>query len=173
MKTHIIIDGVVANTIMATVAEAQAAYPAATCIDGDVGGIGWTWDGETLSPPHVDVDINALAAEKLARINDGKNTALDGGFVHDGTLYDSDAKARLAYLELSLKLGQDPTYSTPWKASAGQWVMMTAALFAALQPAYEAHIAGCFAWQRFREAAVAAAVAAGDAEALAEVAERM
>ena len=171
MKTHIIIDGVVANTNVATIAEAQAAYPQATCIDGAVGEIGWTWDGVELSPPHVEVDIDALASAKLEAINDGKNAALDGGFMHDGTLYDSDAKARLAYLELAVKLNQLTTYSTPWKASTGQWVTMDAASFAALQPAYEAHIAGCFAWQAAREAEVAAAVAAGDVGALRAVAE--
>jgi len=50
---------------------------------------------------------------------------------------------------------------------------MDASLFAALQPAYEAHIKSCFAWQAAREMEVAAAVQAGDVEALAEVVERM
>lgn len=105
------------------------------------------------------VPLQALVASKLKTINEGKNRALDGGFaftIGEGeeariVLFDSDAKARLAYLELALKLGQDPAYSTPWKASRGQWVTMDAALFAALQPAYEAHIQGCFAWQAARE----------------------
>lgn len=173
MKSHIIIDGVVTNTIVASIADAQAAYPDAVCVDGDVGAIGWAWDGSQLIAPHADVDINDRAAAKLTAINNGKNATLDGGFIHDGVLFDSDSKARLAYLELSLKLGQDAAYSTPWKASAGQWVTMDAALFAALQPAYEAHIAGCFAWQAAREQEVAAAVAAGDVEALEAVAEAM
>ena len=51
MKTHIIESGVVVNTILATVAEAQAAFPNAICTIGDTGGIGWTWDGTTLTPP--------------------------------------------------------------------------------------------------------------------------
>lgn len=173
MKTHIVKNGIVTNTIIATISEAQSSFPNDVCIDGNVGGIGWHWDGETLTPPHVDVDIPALAQAKLTAINDGKNTALDGGFVHDGNVFDSDSKARLAYLELSLKLSQDATYSTPWKASTGVWVTMDAALFAALQPAYEAHIQGCFAWQAAREMEVADAVAAGDIEALAGVEERM
>ena len=49
--THIIYGGVVVNTIVATNGEAYAAYPDATCIPGDAGGIGWLWDGESLSPP--------------------------------------------------------------------------------------------------------------------------
>ena len=53
MQTHIIKNGVVVNTIVATVAEAQAAYPDATCVDATAGGIGWTWDGTTLAAPIV------------------------------------------------------------------------------------------------------------------------
>lgn len=53
MQTHIIDNGVVVNTILATVAEAQAAYPDATCIDASTGGIGWLWDGTTLTAPPV------------------------------------------------------------------------------------------------------------------------
>lgn len=51
MTTHIIIGGVVVNTIVATIEEAQTAYPDAVCIPADIGGIGWLWDGETLTPP--------------------------------------------------------------------------------------------------------------------------
>lgn len=53
MKTHIIEDGVVINTIIATVAEAEAAYPDAVCIDAEqhAGGVGWLWDGHALTPP--------------------------------------------------------------------------------------------------------------------------
>lgn len=49
--THIIQGGVVVNTIVATIEEAQAAYPDAVCIPADIGGIGWLWDGENLTPP--------------------------------------------------------------------------------------------------------------------------
>lgn len=51
MATHIIIGGVVVNTINATVQEAQAVYPDAVCIAANTGSIGWMWDGETLTPP--------------------------------------------------------------------------------------------------------------------------
>ena len=50
-STHIIRDGAVVNTIVATVAEAQAAYPDAVCVPADTGSIGWLWDGDTLSAP--------------------------------------------------------------------------------------------------------------------------
>ena len=111
-------------------------------------------------PPMI--PIHDLAAAKLEAINSGKNSALDAGFVHDGVLFDSDIKARLAYLEVEKKLREAPGYSTDWKASRGQWVTMDAALFASLQAAYEAHISACFAWQGAREQEVAAALALED-----------
>lgn len=51
MQTHIIIDGVVVNSILATVSEAQAAFPDALCIDAEQGGhLGWAYDGERFTP---------------------------------------------------------------------------------------------------------------------------
>jgi hypothetical protein len=117
------------------------------------------------------LDIGEIAQAKLAAINDGKNRTLDGGFYHEGVLFDSDSKARLAYLEFAHKLSTSPLYSTPWKASTGHWVTMDATLFSALQPAYEQHIQACFAWQAAREMEVAAAVALGSIEGVKAVAE--
>ena len=129
-------------------------------------GAEWAMEDAPVQPldPEYTPSFAELVAAKLGRINEAKNVALDGGFMHGVTLFDSDAKARLAYLELALKLGQDATYSTLWKASTGQWVTMDAALFAALQPAYEAHIQSCFGWQAAREAEVAAAVALAETD---------
>lgn len=115
------------------------------------------------------VSLEDAKAAKLTRINDAKNVALEGGFVHGVVLFDSDSKARLAYLEFAFKLGQSPEYSTTWKASTGQWVTMDAALFTALQPAYESHISACFAWQAAREMEVAAAQTVAEVEAVSEV----
>jgi hypothetical protein len=117
---------------------------------------------ETPLDPEYEPSLEEVKSAKLERINDAKNVALDGGFVHEGVLFDSDSKARLAYLEFAFKLGQSPEYSTAWKASTGQWVAMNAALFTALQSSYEAHIQGCFAWQAAREMEVAAAMALDD-----------
>lgn len=51
MITHIIENGVVVNSIVATVEEAQAAFPSAICIEAVSGGIGWGFDGSALTPP--------------------------------------------------------------------------------------------------------------------------
>jgi hypothetical protein len=108
------------------------------------------------------IPIHDLAAAKLEAINSGKNSALDAGFWHDGVLFDSDYKARLAYLEAATQFQLDPDFSTQWKASTGQWVTMDAALFSALIPVYRTHVQTCFAWQGAREQEVAAALALED-----------
>ena len=69
MTTHIIIGGVVVNTIVATVAEAQAAYPDAVCVPADTGSIGWLWDGETLSaPPPEPPSVPSAVTMRQARL---------------------------------------------------------------------------------------------------------
>lgn len=72
MKTHIIEAGVVVNTILATVAEAESAFPSAICVAGDTGGIGWAWDGATLTAPAVP----PLTPEEQAKLIDDKIDAL-------------------------------------------------------------------------------------------------
>ena len=126
------------------------------------------WMFEDKQPEEQPVDpgyepsLEEVKAAKLTRINDAKNVALDGGFWHDGVLFDSDYKARLAYLEAATQFQLDPEFSTQWKASTGQWVTMDAALFSALIPVYRAHVQACFAWQGAREQEVAAALALED-----------
>ena len=69
MTTHIIIGGVVVNTIVATVAEAQAVYPDAVCLPADTGSIGWLWDGEILAaPPPEPAAIPAAVTMRQARL---------------------------------------------------------------------------------------------------------
>jgi len=47
MKTHIIQDGIVINTIIASPEEVKHAFPDALCVEAIEGGIGWSYiDGE-------------------------------------------------------------------------------------------------------------------------------
>jgi hypothetical protein len=46
MRAHIIENGIVINTI-----EVESLDFMPNLISGETGGIGWLWDGETLSPP--------------------------------------------------------------------------------------------------------------------------
>lgn len=110
---------------------------------------GWS----EVEPPRPAGEIRAGL---LAEIGARKNAMRDGGFLVDDVLWDSDAGARLAYAELAQRLAADPLFTTRWKASEGQWVTMTAALFAAVYTAGAAHIAAAFAWQEAEEARLAA-----------------
>jgi hypothetical protein len=51
MNVHIVENGIVVNTIVATIEEAQSAFPLATVVDGSVGGVGWAFDGVHLTNP--------------------------------------------------------------------------------------------------------------------------
>ena len=108
------------------------------------------------------------AEKKLAAIQAGKVAARDRGVEVNGVLFDSDLAARMAYNELAIHFQQNPDFSTGWKASAGQWVTMDAALFAQVMAAGEAHIQACFAWQAAREMEVAAAQTVAEVEAVSE-----
>ena len=51
MRAHIVENGVVVNTI-----EVDSLDAIPGLIDGDIGGIGWLWDGENLTPPAPDAE---------------------------------------------------------------------------------------------------------------------
>lgn len=56
MRILIIEEGKVTNAILADLEEAQSAFPGATCMASEEGGIGWEWNGQELSraaPPTV------------------------------------------------------------------------------------------------------------------------
>lgn len=127
--------------------------------------------------PSAGPTLEEALAARAAAIQAAKVAARDAGFRVGGVLYDSDQAARLAYGELADILRDNPAYSTPWRASAGVWVTMDAALYALVVAAGMAHVQACFAWQAARDAeleAIRAAVVAGtmtEAEAIAAVAD--
>ncbi|MFV0422271.1 DUF4376 domain-containing protein [Oleidesulfovibrio sp.] len=93
----------------------------------------------------------------LQQISMEKNRRRDSGFMVDGLLWDSDYNARIAYAEVAQRFAADPAYIVPqWKASAGKWVQLDAALFASVQAAGEMHIATVFTWQKAKEEELAA-----------------
>lgn len=93
--THIIVDGVVVNTIMATAQEAQAVYPDAICIETTEGSIGWLWDGFQLTaPPAPVVPLAQLKAAKNAEINAARLAANLSTFQHAGKAIACDQLSR-------------------------------------------------------------------------------
>lgn len=95
--------------------------------------------------------MNELKAAKLQAVQAEKVRVRDAGFLVGDTLFDSDLSARTSYTELGLRLSLNPSFETQWKASAGQWVTMDAALYAQVMTAGEAHIAAVFSWQAAKE----------------------
>ena len=95
--------------------------------------------------------MDELKASRLQAVQAEKVRVRDGGFMVAGVLFDSDISARTSYTELGLRLTQNPSFTTQWKASSGQWVTMDAALYAQVMTAGEAHIAAVFAWQAAKE----------------------
>lgn len=64
MRAHIIENGIVTNTI-----EVESLDFLPNLIDGSEGGIGWTWDGETLAPPPAPpVPIPSSVTMRQARL---------------------------------------------------------------------------------------------------------
>ena len=153
MTTHIIAGGVVINTIIATVAEAQAVYPDAACIAAATGGIGWLWDGETLTPPTVSLKpLIERQTEAWERIKQERDRRKVLGVKVGAHWYHSDDSSRIQQLSLfvmgasvppvqwkTLTLSPPPVFVTMTQAIAGGIFQATAASDAAVFAAAEAH----------------------------------
>lgn len=129
MTAHIIIGGVVINTIIATAFEAQAVFPDALCIPADTGGIGWLWDGESLTPPPVPkVPLDDLKAAKTAEINAARLAANLSTFTHTGKqiacdqLSRSDIDGTNGFVALYGAL--PPGWPGGWKAVDNSYVLI-------------------------------------------------
>lgn len=150
MRAHVIENGVVVNTILVKSLDFMP-----NLVDASLGGKrGDLWDGEFFTAP---VDLDALKLAAWTTANNEKNRVRDGGFYVNGTLFDSDMTARIAYAELAIRLQVDPTFTTSWKASAGNWVMMTTILLNQVYIVGQKHIQDCFTWFALKEAEIQAA----------------
>ncbi|WP_419174396.1 DUF4376 domain-containing protein [Desulfosediminicola sp.] len=103
-----------------------------------------------LNPP-PQLSFEDLLQNKLKKVQMARRQKQYGGFDVEGTKYDSDTVAQLAYTKLEAHLKENPAYTVRWKASDGVWVDMDATLFAKVTTAEKAHIALCFAWQEAKE----------------------
>lgn len=111
---------------------------------------------EANKPVAVAAETQRAALKAL--IQRTKSRRLDSGFSVDGILFDSDEKARIAYLELAQRLAMDPSYvCRDWKASSGNWVVMDAQMFTKVYAAGTKLMEKCFAWQKAQEERLASA----------------
>ena len=107
-------------------------------------------------------DLAMAKTAKIADIQAEKKRIRDGGVMVDvageSVLFDTDATARIGYAEYALQLQSYPGMTVAaWKASPGQWVQMTAALYNQVILAGRALMIAAFAWQMQQEALVDAA----------------
>ena len=117
MRTHIIESGIVINTIMATVAEAQTAFPDAVCVDAVIGGgIGWTWDGKALIPPAV--DLESLRTAKNSEINAERERRTFDSFTHAGKVISCDRLSRSDIDGTNGYVALNGTFPSVWP---GEW----------------------------------------------------
>lgn len=147
MATHIIVGGVVANTINATLAEAQAVYPDAVCIPADTGAIGWLWDGETLSapPPGPLAERQAAAWERIKTERDRRKYL---GVKVGAHWFHSDDPSRIQQIALAM-MGNAIPAGLMWKTLTTTpppvFVEMTPALAQGIFTATAASDAAIFA----------------------------
>lgn len=107
---------------------------------------GYVYKNGAFSPPSMSFELQKQLLLDQARAT--KQEKLYGGVFVDGVLFDTDIPARVAYQELAFLLQRNPTETVQWKASAGVWVTMTAALFEKLQTAFRQHLETVFSFYR-------------------------
>lgn len=133
--------------------------------------------GEPTQDPEYEPTLGEVKAAKLTRIRAARHAVEFGGMMHGGVMFDSDESARAKYGETRdiFALLQELAIED-WKASDGPdglgvYVTMTKELLDALTLAGAQHDGACFAWERARQAEVAAAMALeNEAEARAALA---
>lgn len=80
-QTHIIKDGKIINTILATIEDAQATYPDCTCVDAaSGGGIGDSWDGVAFTTPSKYATVEEAVIDKRIAITYLRNSKITRGF---------------------------------------------------------------------------------------------
>ena len=114
MTIALIRNGVVENVIVGTLEFAQTlGYDA--CVETNEAGIGWTWDGVTLSPPNVpdpEPEVLPRHITRLAflqRITMNEHVAIELASIHDPAS-DTATQVRAATLRKMLQLVNAATW---------------------------------------------------------------
>ena len=119
---HIVRGGIVENTIVATLAEAQHAYPGTDCIDATTGGIGWLWDGATLTqPPPVPPTRESAKATRASAVEAITVTTAAGN------TFDGDETSQTRMVRAIVALQATGTPSVNWVLANNTAIQATAA----------------------------------------------
>lgn len=106
--------------------------------------------------------VLTLAGERRAlvtRLRTARDARINGGFVWDGSRFDSDAEVsqpRLLGLFTTALAGGIPPEGYPWRLADNGWRVLSAADAIAVWGAFQQHMAGLFAAFAAHEAAVLA-----------------
>lgn len=98
--------------------------------------------------------LASLKEQKVKAVAEARRRTMDGGYIYNDVLWDSDANARIAYSELAMRFQAEPGFTTQWKASDGHWVEMNRELFQNVYAAGASYVQACFAWQKQKEAEI-------------------
>ncbi|MEN5083741.1 DUF4376 domain-containing protein [Bosea sp. TWI1241] len=102
---------------------------------------GWSWDGESFSPPPP---VPATKAELAAYARDLRWQVEIGGIEAGGVQIATDDRSKTMILGARLAAQADPSWSTIWQDAAGQAHPVDAAAIVAISDAVQAHVNGTF-----------------------------
>lgn len=167
MQTHIIQNGVVVNTIVATVEQAQAAFPEATVIEATVGGPGWLWDGEVLSEPVEVISLDDRRERLHTAINTERDRREEAGFGYLGKVFDSNSRS-VARITVSVQAAQaalavGAPFSVEWTTQDNSKITLDAAQMMGAPAALAQYADALHVYASARKAVIATAT---DAELL-------
>ncbi|MFA5567471.1 MAG: DUF4376 domain-containing protein [Trueperaceae bacterium] len=130
-------------------------------------GQGFVWDAATENW----IDERSLIdvrADLLLRVRTERDARIEGGFVWDGSPFDSDAaisQPRLLGLFTTALAGGLPPEGYPWRLADNTWRVLSANDAVAVWAAFQAHMAGHFSVFAAHEQAI---LTEADAEVLRE-----
>lgn len=119
---------------------------------------GFRWD-TTLEDWVDERSLAEIKAELLTRLRTKRDELLEGGFVWDGSPFDSDtavSQPRILGLFTTAIAGGIPPEGYPWRLADNTWRVLSAADATAVWGAFQAHMAGLFGAFAVHEATVAA-----------------
>lgn len=125
----------------------------------------WAWDAEAerwaASPT-----LTALRLAKLAELKAARDAQQFGGFVWDGSPFDSDARSQSVLLGMFTTAALGSLPDTPFRLQDNSWRLLSAADMVQVWGALQALIAGVFAQFAALEAEVYAAATAEEIAAV-------
>lgn len=124
-----------------------------------------SWD----APSHAWVDRRTAAdarAQALARLKVARDAHLRGGFVWDGSEFDSDQTAQTRMLGAYLEAQSQAFATIAWRLADNSWRVLTADELCAAYSALQAHVRHCLSTFCGLEAAVLSAATVADADAI-------